>query len=360
MIIVRYGELGLKGKNRRFFEELLAKNIEKKLKRYGYSSRTRIVRGRILVYASDEAVELVSKCPGVVSASVAKEREYEELKELLPQMLKNYRPKSFKIETHRVDKSFPKTSVEINEEIGEFIVKHFGWKVDLSHPELVIGIEIIRGKAYVFLEKYPGVGGLPVGSSGKLIALISGGIDSPVAAYLMLRRGAEIIALHFKHSDMEERKVREIVKVLSEYSPREIPLEIIEHEKILREYSNKLKSIKKERWICVFCKYSMLKIANNLAKKKGALGIVTGDSLGQVASQTLENMYLESMATKYPIYRPLIGMDKMEIEKIAREIGTYDVFLSYGEEKCPFRPRYVVTQGKPEEFKKILERVKNI
>jgi len=359
MIIVRYGELGLKGKNRRMFEELLAKNIERKLKRYGYSSHTKILRGRIFVYASEETAPLIAKCPGVVSVSPAKEMDYGEISDYLSQALKDFRPASFKVETQRIDKEFPRTSQEINEEVGEFVVREFGWKVNLKNPELIIGIEIINHKAYVFFERFPGIGGLPVGSAGKLVALISGGIDSPVAAYLMMRRGAEIIAVHFRHSEREEEKVRKIIRALEEYTPREIELKVIDHFSILERYVKKLREIGKERWICVFCKYSMLKIAEKTARERNALGIVTGDSLGQVASQTLENLYIESRATKYPIYRPLIGMDKIEIEKIARDIGTYDIFLSYPEEKCPFKPRYVVTKGDWEKFQEILKKVES-
>ncbi len=355
MIIVRYGEIGLKGKNRRRFEELLAKNIEVKLKRYGYSSRTKILRGRIFVFAPEESAFLIAKCPGVVSVSPAKEMEYGDIFDYLKNNLGDYNPGSFKVETQRIDKNFPKKSQEINEEVGAFIVEEFGWNVDLENPGMVIGIEIINSKAYVFFEKIPGVGGLPVGSAGKLILLISPGIDSPVAGYLMMKRGAKIIAVHMKHSDYGEKKVREILKILNQYSPREIELMVVDHTKILADVAEKLREIKEERWTCVFCKYTMLRMAEEIARKKGALGIVMGDSLGQVASQTLHNMYIVSQATRYPIYRPLIGMDKREIEDIARKIGTYDVFVSSPEETCPFKPKYVVVQEKFERF----ERVKN-
>ncbi|EDY34949.1 thiamine biosynthesis/tRNA modification protein ThiI [Aciduliprofundum boonei T469] len=357
MIIVRYGEIGLKGKNRRKFEELLAKNIEVKLKRYGYASHTKILRGRIFVYASPQAVPLIAKCPGVVSVSPAKEVKYEDIFEYLSKELAIYEPESFRVYTKRVDKNYPKTSKEINEEIGAFIVREFGWKVDLEKPELVIGIEIIDGKFYVYLETYKGVGGLPVGSAGKLIMLISSGIDSPVAAYLMMKRGAKIIALHMKHSDSGVEKVKKILEVLEQYSPRKIELVVKNHYEELSKISDKLREMHRERWTCVFCKYTMLKIADRIANKYGALGIVTGDSLGQVASQTLENMYIESQATSYPIYRPLIGMDKNEIEGIAKNIGTYNVFLEGGEEKCPFKAKYVVVQGNYEEFEKIRKRL---
>jgi len=357
MIIVRYGEIGLKGKNRRKFEELLAKNIEVKLKRYGYSSHTKILRGRIFVYASSQAAPIIAKCPGVVSVSPAKEIKYEEIPNYLREELSLYNPRSFRVYTKRVDKNYPKTSQEINEEIGAFIVKEFGWKVDLENPELVIGIEIVNGKFYVYFETYQGVGGLPVGSAGKLIMLISPGIDSPVAAYLMMKRGAKIIALHMKHSDSGVEKVRKIVEVLEQYSPRKIELIVENHYEELSNIAENLKEMHRERWTCVFCKYTMLKIADRIARRYRALGIVTGDSLGQVASQTLENMYIESQATEYPIYRPLIGMNKNEIEEIAKRIGTYNVFLEGGEEKCPFKPRYVMVQGNYEEFEKIRKKL---
>jgi len=357
MIIVRYGEIGLKGKNRRKFEKLLAKNIETKLKRYGYSSHTKIYRGRIFVYASHEAARIIAKCPGVVSVSPAKEVPYSEIFDYLQSALVDFNPKSFRVKTQRIDKSFPKSSQEINEEIGEFIVKEFGWKVDLENPELVVGIEILNSNFYVYFEKMMGVGGLPVGSAGKLLLLISPGIDSPVAGYLMMKRGAKIIAVHMKHSDYGEEKVKRILKVLSDYSPKEIELVVVDHYDILKDIVKKLKDIKEERWTCVFCKYSMVKMAEDIARKKGALGIVTGDSLGQVASQTLNNLYIVSQATNLPIYRPLIGMDKNEIERIAREIGTYDVFVSSPEETCPFKPRYVVAQEKVERFETIRRKI---
>ena len=356
MFIVRYGEIALKGKNRKKFEELLAKNIEKMLKRKGFKGKAKIVTGRILVYSSLSSLSVFSKIPGIVSYSPAQEMEYEEVKNYLLKKLQDFSPESFKINAHRVDKRFPKTSMEINEELGEFVIKNFGWRVNLSNPQLKIGIEIINSKAYVFFESYRGIGGLPVGSSGKLIALISGGIDSPVAAFMMMRRGAKVMALHFSINS-EEDKVEKYVERLSEFSPENIELQIIPYKNKLRQYTEALKSIKRQEWICVFCKYMMVKIANEIAQKTGAIGIVTGDSLGQVATQTLENMKIISSASKLPIYRPLIGMDKVEIEKIAKEIGTYDIFLAYGEKKCPFKPRYVVTSGDYQKFEDILKTI---
>ncbi len=357
MFIVRYGEIALKGGNRKKFEKRLANNIVKMLRRYGFKANVKITRGRILVYAPESSYYVLSKIPGIVSFSPAKEMKYDEIESYLTKELKKFSPQSFKIEAHRVDKGFPRKSVEINRELGEYVVNNFGWKVNLDNPELRIGVEIINSQAYVFFDTYRGIGGLPIGTAGKLIALISAGIDSPVAAFMMMRRGAKIIALHFSIDPEDAEKVRKYVSVLNQYSPENIELIIEEHAPRLKEYSEILKEINREEWICVMCKYMMLKRAGEIAKKKGALGIVTGDSLGQVATQTLENMRVISSATLFPVYRPLIGMDKTQIERIAKEIGTYDVFLSTKERKCPFKPGHVVTRGDYNKFKKILKEI---
>ena len=173
-----------------------------------------------------------------------------------------------------------------------------------------------------------------------------------------MRRGAKIIAVHFSIAS-EEEKVKKYVEKLSEFSPRDVELIVVPYRENLQKYSDALRQLKKQEWICVFCKYGMLKKAGEIAEKEGALGIVTGDSLGQVASQTLENMRIISTATKIPIYRPLIGLDKIDIERMARDIGTYDVFLYYGEKKCPFRPNHVVVQGNYKKFEDILKKVQS-
>ncbi|AAL81412.1 tRNA 4-thiouridine(8) synthase ThiI [Pyrococcus furiosus DSM 3638] len=350
MIIVRYGEIAIKRGKRKEFEKKLADNIEKILKRKGIPGKTKISRGRILVDAPNEATNIIAKTPGVVSVSPAEVMEYEEIPNYLKKTLMGFNPKSFKVETQRLDKTFLKTSLEINKEIGEFVVKEFGWKVDLENPELVIGIEIIDGKAYVFFEKIKGVGGLPVGTQGKVVALISGGIDSPVAAFLMLKRGAEVIALHFDQGTNAKKVVEKVVEILSDYSPEPIELIVENHFEILKPYVSVLAKLQKREWTCILCKIAMLKRAAEIAKEEGALGIVTGDSLGQVASQTLSNLFIETISVDYPIYRPLIGFDKEEIVSIAKRIGTYDAFLEYPYCECPFRPNRVITQGKITEF----------
>lgn len=354
MIIVRYGEIAIKGGKRREFERKLAENIEKALRRKGIEGRARIIRGRILVDAPDEAAEVIAKVPGVVSVSPARVMEYEEVPGYLREALKGLNPRSFKVETQRLDKTFLKTSMEVNREIGAFIVENFGWKVDLDNPELTVGVEIINGKAYVFFEKIRGVGGLPVGTQGKVVVLLSGGIDSPVAAFLMLKRGAEVIALHFDQGTNARSVVERVVDILSDYSPESIELIVENHFEVLKPYVSALAKAKLREWTCVVCKVAILRRAAEIARERGALGIVTGDSLGQVASQTLANLYFETMSVDFPVHRPLLGMDKEEIVAIARRIGTYEAFLEYPHCDCPFRPERVVTGGKLEEFRRVL------
>lgn len=355
MIIVRYGEIGIKGGKRREFERKLRDNVLAALRRKGIEGKAKIIRGRILVDAPDEAAGIIAKVPGVVSVSPAKVMDYGEVPGYLKEALKGHNPKSFKVETQRLDKTFLRTSVEINREIGAFVVENFGWKVDLDNPELTIGIEIIAGKAYVFFEKLRGVGGLPVGTQGKVIVLLSGGIDSPVAAFMMLKRGAEVIALHFDQGTNARSVVERVVDILEDYSPEPIELIVENHFEVLKPYVSALVKANLREWTCVVCKVAMLRRAAEIAREKGALGIVTGDSLGQVASQTLANLYFETMSVNFPVHRPLLGMDKEEIVAIARRIGTYEAFLEYPYCDCPFRPDRVVTGGKLEQFQRVLE-----
>ncbi|HBT38994.1 MAG: putative tRNA sulfurtransferase [Thermotoga sp. 50_1627] len=353
MIIVRYGEIALKGKNRKAFENKLIENIQKALARKGIEAKIRSTQGRLIVDVPHEFAEIISKVPGVVSVSPAWKMEYEEIPEFLSRHLCNLKPTSFKVDARRINKAFHKPSQQINEEIGAFVVQHFGWKVNLDSPELVVGIEMIEGQAYVFFETIKGVGGLPSSSQGRLVLLMSVGIDSPVAGFLMLKRGVSLIALHFDqgHAELAQR----MIDVLNQYSSEPIELIVVNHSEYFQPYVTELERMGKREWTCVICKALMLKKAEEVAKEKSALGIVTGDSLGQVASQTLENLFLESSVVKMPVYRPLIGMDKDETVRIARQIGTFELFVKAARHSCPFRPSSVVTRGSAYGLNKILE-----
>jgi len=345
-LIVRYGEISLKKGKRRDFENKLVENLRMKIKRKGYEGKIIRKQGRIIV-EGNVPPDIVAKTPGVVSVSPADIVKEEEVEEYIEEKFSGLSPESFRITVQRIDKKYPKTSMEIASDVGELFVKKFGWKVNLSNPGLEIFVEVIDNKLYFFTEKIEGVGGLPVGTQGKLVSLLSGGMDSPVATFLMMRRGAEITALHF--SQGYEDDVRKIIDILSEIHPIELIVE--SHYQLLAPY---IKKLKRKEWTCVICKYLMLKRAGEIAKEIGALGIVMGDSLGQVASQTLENLYIESTATDLPIYRPLIGLDKVEIERYARKIETYELMV---ECVCPFRPKRVVTKGKMEEFEEIARQI---
>lgn len=357
MILVRYGEIALKGKNRKTFENKLIENIKKALAKKGIEAEVRSTQGRLIVDAPHEFTEVVRRVPGVVSVSPAWKMAYEEIPEFLSTHLRNMNPTSFKIDARRINKAFHKTSQQINEEIGTFVVQHFGWKVNLDQPELVIGIEMIESQAYVFFETKKGVGGLPSSSQGRLILLMSVGIDSPVAGFLMLKRGVSLTVLHFDqgHADL----AGQMVDVLNQYSSEPIELIVVNHREYFQPYVTELEKMRKKEWTCVICKMLMLKKAEEIAKERSALGIVTGDSLGQVASQTLENLFLESSVVKIPIYRPLIGMNKDETVKIAKEIGTFELFTKAARHSCPFRPSSVVTKGSIHGLNRIVEDFKS-
>ena len=200
--------------------------------------------------------------------------------------------------------------------------------------------------------KIEGQKGLPFGSAGKVISLISDGIDSPVATYLMMKRGAEPIFLNFEQNKKATEKVKKIVKILEKYSPEKLELKIIDHKKLINPIIENLIKLKKQKWMCIFCKRLMLKKAQELAKQKNALGIITGEQLAQVASQTLPNQLIIKHGFEIPIYEPLIGLDKQDGIDIAKKIGTYEI-SSEKAPGCIFLPEKVETGAKFEEFLKI-------
>jgi len=267
------------------------------------------------------------------------EREIEQLKRIVVQLLAARRPKSFKIETQRMDKSYPYSSLELNKILGSAAVETLGLKVDLEQPEVIIYVEILRRWAFVADNKHRGLGGLPYGFSGKCVVLLSGGIDSPVAAWLAMKRGCRLLPLHFV-VNREEEKIERLVDVLSSYGRLPRPV-FVEHAAWLEETKKLLKIWGAERYVCVLCKRRMLKVAAQYCRKEGAQAIVTGDSLGQVASQTLRNLACEELGCPYPVLRPLIGLDKEEIVELAKKIGTYEISIS-GKHECPYAPRHPI------------------
>lgn len=358
MIIIRYDEIGLKGKNRVYFENVLLDNIKKQLKKNGFNSNVTRVRGRIIV-SSNAPIEIYSKIFGIRSYSPAIESSldinhiYEKVKEILKG--KNF--ETFRVSAQRLWKGYDKTSTEINENIGEWVIRDFSKKVDLENPEMNIGIEILPDRSYIFTERYSGPGGLPYGIEGKILMLISGGIDSPVAAYLLMKRGADITFLHYKTNDEILKKVKNLIKILESYSPKSLDLIVEDHRTLLENVIINLESLKERRWTCVFCRYSMLKKAEEIARNINAIAIGTGESLGQVASQTLNNISVENLATSLPVLRPLIGLDKIEIEHLARKIGTFKESISIKGCGCPFLPVHPITNASLEKFLKLRDLV---
>ncbi|WP_456418668.1 tRNA uracil 4-sulfurtransferase ThiI [Methanocaldococcus infernus] len=364
-ILVRYGEIGLKSNViRKKLEEILRKNIIKSLRRYEIDAEVEILHRRLLVKVNkdeEKALELLGKTPGIVSyspvyicnldineiVSLALQVMRKKLKEIKKEDVK------FAVKTKRSNKKFPYNSVEVNEIVGEKIIEKFNLKVDLEEPDVVLGIEI-SDKVYIFTETYKGVGGLPVGSQGRAVCLVSDGIDSPVAAFMMIKRGCRGVILHLKITEEALNKVRKIVEVLNDYDP-ELEFVVYDYKKELEEIKERLKSIKKEEYTCIFCKKKMLKIAEKYAKYLNCDAIVTGDNLGQVASQTLKNLRVISSSIEFPILRPLIGFDKNEIVEIAKSIGTYNISIEK-EIKCPYLPRFPKTICKLEEVKKVQEK----
>ncbi len=358
-IIIRYGEVSLKGANRGKFENKLKDNIRSYLIKKGIKFfGVRSTSGRIFVDEPSDIPDM-SKVLGIVSYSPGYELgpDLEAVKDFLLQQEDLFKGVStFRITASRSDKSFPLKSPEIEREVGAAVVQKFGLSVDLKNPQLNVGIEYVAGSFYVYTETYRGWGGLPVGVTGKLVALMSAGIDSPVAAFLMMKRGAKLVVLHFKKKAFVDR-FSEIFSVLSEYAAGEEPeLVVVDMGKMAEFFDTVQQDPRHHRYMCVLCKNIMLRTAEKLAKLKGAMGIVTGDSLGQVASQTLENLMVQRHGISLPVYSPLIGMDKMEVVDLARRIGTFSYSAEHKDHPCPLH-RHPVTQADLSKFLKYRQEI---
>ncbi|MGC8647122.1 MAG: tRNA uracil 4-sulfurtransferase ThiI [Thermoplasmata archaeon] len=350
-VIIRYDEIGLKGKNRPYFENMLIDNIRRQLNKSGFKVEIERVHNRIIV-DSNAHVETYSKIFGIRSYSPAfvSSLDLNEIYSVIREIIKDRNFNTFKISAKRLWKEFYLTSMQINEKIGEMVQRNFSKKVDLENPDIDIGIEILRDRAFIFTERYPGPGGLPYGVEGKILMLISGGIDSPVASYMLMKRGGDLTFIHFKTTDEILKKVRKHIEILNTYSPKDMELIVEDHREMIKNVIINLSEINKLSWTCVFCRYSMLRRASEIAEEIKAHAIGTGDSLGQVASQTLKNIMVENLATNFPVLRPLIGFDKIEIENYAKKIGTFDVSVSVRGCGCPFLPQKPITNASLDDF----------
>jgi thiamine biosynthesis protein ThiI len=359
LIIVRYGEIGVKSpKVRRRFENKLISNIKKKL-----DCKIEINQGRVFLYPQnyEDAATALSKVIGIVSYSpaVSTETDFDSIEETLNKYVDNLlseglfdKTKTFAVRGRRVG-NHEFSSQEMAGFCGSVIIKKTGAPVNLSKPDFEFFVEVRENKTYIFHEKIQGIGGLPVGTQGKVIALVSGGIDSPVATFLMMKRGCEVIVLHFNnypYTGGSNEKVMKIIDKLSEYSPSKLKY----YEAGYGDYLKSCIEYAPVRLTCVLCKTGMYRIAEELAKDEDALAIVDGSSLGQVASQTLPNLLATRYVTKMPVLSPLIGLDKIEIENIGKRIGTFDISILPAQ-GCTAVPRYPETNADLEKFLDVLE-----
>ncbi|MGJ7043901.1 tRNA uracil 4-sulfurtransferase ThiI [Thermoanaerobacterium thermosulfurigenes] len=346
VILIKYGELALKGDNRAFFENKLVRNIKEALKNFD-GVKVEKTHGRIYVETSNnakEAIDKLKKVFGIVGITIAKKVELDlnAIYDSAIEIMRHHSNKSFKVETRRPNKSFPYESIELSRMIGSEILKNIdGVHVDVHNPDVVLNVEI-REKAYLYSDTVDGIGGMPIGTNGKAVVLLSGGIDSPVAAWMMMKRGVKIEAVYF-HSPpyTQERakdKVIDLCKKLSEYG-QDVYLHVVNFTDFQLAIYDKCPP----KLTTIIMRRMMMRVAENIALKYGAKALITGESLGQVASQTIESLYCTNAVTHMPVFRPLIGMDKSEIVEISKKIGTYDISIRPYEDCCTiFVPKHPI------------------
>ncbi len=368
IILIKNGELALKGLNRRTFEDMLVKNMRRRLESLGKFKFT-IAQSTIVAEPEnemidlDEAVERIGKIFGIAgfSRAAAVEKDMETILKsaeeyLAPQLLT---VRSFKVEAKRSDKKFPLTSPEICRETGGYLLRKFPHlEVDVHNPDIVVTVEVRDSSAYIHGKQIKGAGGMPTGSAGRAALLISGGIDSPVAGYMMAKRGLELMAVHFASppytSERAEQKVHSLLKQVSKYSGR-IALFVVP----FTETQELIKDNCPEEIFTVIMRRMMMRVAQKIAAKEHAGALITGESVGQVASQTMQAIACTDSVCEIPVFRPLIGMDKDEVVAISRKIETFDISILPYEDCCtvftPKHPRTRPTLDYVEECEKALE-----
>lgn len=354
LILVKNGELALKGLNRSTFEDILIKNMRRRLRavgefEYKKSQSTIMVVPKDEDIDFDEAVDIISRIFGIAAFSVAgtAEKDIEKIKqsaaEFLEEDLANAR--TFKVCAKRSDKKFPFKSPEICREVGGYLLSRYpNLKVDVHNPEVTVTVEVRDTSVFIHGNQQKGAGGMPVGTSGKAALMLSGGIDSPVAGYMMSKRGLILDAIHFAAppytSKRAEMKVRKLASLVSHYSGK-IKFMIVPFTQI----QECIKDNCPEELFTVIMRRLMMKVALGLCEKDECKALITGESLGQVASQTLDAIRCTDAVSPLPVFRPLIGMDKLEIIDIARKIGTFETSLEPYEDCCTvFTPRHPMTR----------------
>lgn len=363
-ILVRLGELALKGRNRSQFEDRLIQNIKNQIQ-HMEGVKVHKTFGRIYVDLNGaDPVPVISRLKkifGIVSFSpaVRVENDLKKIKEASLEIIKSMNPvpKTFKVKARRTDRTFPISSQELPHHVGGYILANIeGIKVDVHHPDTEISIEVREEGTYIMGEVIPGAGGFPVGTNGKVLLLLSGGIDSPVAGWYMLKRGVRVEAIHFHSypytSERAKQKVVDLAQILTEWGGR-VRLHIVP----FTEIQTQIKQTCPEDLMVTVMRRYMMRIAERLAESIDARALATGESLGQVASQTLDSMYTINRVIQMPVLRPLVAMDKTEIIKVAREIGTFETSILPYEDCCTiFTPKNPRTKPKNNVLEKVEER----
>ena len=362
--IVHYHELALKGRNRDYFEQRLVDNIRQALKDLG-AKRIESLRSRIRIVLPDQAadqavIDRLTRVFGIANFSLAltvpldlANPNLDALNEGIGDAVRQRSFASFRVTAKRADKRLVLTSMDVERAVGKYVCETTGKKVKLTDPDLTIYIELLAREAYYSIEKVQGPGGMPVGVSGRVACLISGGIDSPVAAYRMMKRGCNAVFVHFSGrplvSRASEDKVRELVQTLTPYQSHS-RLYVVPFGEIQRE----IVAHAPAPYRIILYRRLMVRIASELARREGCWGLVTGDSLGQVASQTPENLSVIEEAAELPMLRPLIGMDKIEITDQAERIGTFTTSIEPDQDCCSlFTPPHPSTRTRIDDIRKV-------
>lgn len=353
--LIKYGEIAIKGKNRYLFEDALLAQIRHALKSVEGSFRVTKEQGRMYVEALEafdyeEAVEALQRVFGIVGICpvvILEDEGFERLaQETVSYVEKRYGDcgKTFKVQARRARKTYPKESMEINAELGGKILEHFpGMKVDVHHPELILYIEI-RERIYLYSDVIPGPGGMPVGTNGKSMLLLSGGIDSPVAGYMVAKRGVKIDAVYFHAppytSERAKQKVVDLAAKVARYAGP-VYLYVVNFTDIQLSIYEKCPHDE----LTIIMRRYMMRIAEEIGRKTGSLGLITGESIGQVASQTVQSLAATNEVCSMPVFRPLIAFDKEDIVTLSKKIDTYETSIQPFEDCCTiFVAKHPVTK----------------
>ncbi|MBR0033683.1 MAG: tRNA 4-thiouridine(8) synthase ThiI [Bacilli bacterium] len=360
-IMVRFGELSTKGKNKKDFIRVLANNIKNALRDFSnVSIETRFDHIYVVLNGNDPEpiIEVLQDVSGIHSLSLVykTDPDIENLNKVSLELIQKEEGQTFKVKAKRADKSYPIISEDIIRHVAGVILANTNLKVDVHNPDILLSIEIRQEGAYVFCKTYPAAGGYPLGVGGKIMHMLSGGIDSPVAAYLLMRRGIKIECIHFASPPYTNvgviEKLKDLLSKLNKYQP-EIRLNIIPFTKIQEEiYRNA-----DESYAITIMRRMMFRLADRLAHRRRCPAISSGESVGQVASQTLESMYTINEVTSLPVLRPVVAMDKVDIIKLARKIDTYEISIRPFEDCCTiFAPKSPKTKPSLEKSKEFEEK----